>query len=179
MTPRPWPAEGRNSWLSLREKIPLVTGEIPEHSNLSVWLRSRLGHELNARRLQPLVCLLEIIDTKKQANPPGELGSDGVLLMVTVRLGEEQTGAPTLWPDDDPSLCSAVIGEGRLVLDQVEVQDVDEERDRLVVVSDDECNEIEMAHLVIIPCPAGPWRGGYLGQVDARLWGWSTLTGLT
>ena len=64
----------------------------------------------------------------------GELLADGGGLMLAVGTCEQDAGLASLGTNDDPALRPAVVGQRRRVFDQLELQHVDEETDRGIVV---------------------------------------------
>jgi hypothetical protein len=57
------------------------------------------------------------------------------VLRRTIGLGKQNPRPTAPWPDDHPPLRPSVIHQRRRVLDELEVQRIDKEHDRLVVVS--------------------------------------------
>jgi hypothetical protein len=71
--------------------------------------------------------------------------ADGPCLVVPVGASEEQPGGGARRSHDHPPLRTATFRrQRRRVLDQLEAQDVNEERDCGVVVLDDQGNLLEM-----------------------------------
>jgi len=121
------------------KKVPTVAGNIHEDDDLPVRLLPRLGQELHVHAAHPLVGSLEVVNAQEQPDAAGELISDHPRLALTVRLREQQRGRCAGRSHHDPPLGSAAAsGQGRLVLNELEAEDVYEEPDGLVVVVDKE-----------------------------------------
>ena len=66
--------------------------------------------------------------------------------MFSVGASEENPGLRTRRPDDDPPLGSPVIGQRRGILDEIEPEYVGEERDRGVVLVNDQGDQVDLHH---------------------------------
>ena len=102
----------------------------------------------DARVDHSLVSAIEVVDAKEQADAPGELLADDGVLMLAVCLREQDAGLASGGPNDDPALRPPVVGQRRRVLHELELQHVDEEANRGVVVADDQRDKREMRHRV-------------------------------
>ena len=105
---------------------------------MAVGLVARLRDELDAMVEHPTSGGVEVVDAKEQPDPTSVLVADGIELSLAVGLSEKQPRLRLRWPDDDPTLRTAVVRGRRRVLDEVETQCVNEEPDRVVVVVDNQ-----------------------------------------
>ena len=80
---------------------------------------------------------VEVLDAQEEPDAAGELVPDRARLLA-VGAGEQEAGLGTRRPHDDPALGRPVVGQRRRVLDELEAERVDEERDRRVVLVDDQ-----------------------------------------
>jgi hypothetical protein len=85
----------------------------------------------------------EVVDSQEEAHAPGMLVPDDCGLAFTIRTGEEETRLRASWTHDNPALRPAVGGDGGLVFNELEPQDINEEPDRRVIVSDHERDKLE------------------------------------
>ncbi len=126
------------------QKVPAVAGDVDEHRKPTVRFVRRTANELDIVRPKTLVGLVEVVDAKKQPDAPGELITDRAMLAFTAGLREEEACCCTRWTDHHPPFGSSVVRERRLVLDKLEAQHTNEERNRFVVVIDDQRHEVKM-----------------------------------
>lgn len=68
--------------------------------------------------------------------------SDSGHLIVTICLGEQYAGLPTNGSDNHPPFGASVVGQRRCVFGKFELQDIDKEMNRFVVVADDQSDEL-------------------------------------
>ena len=81
---------------------------------------------------------VEVVDAKEQPDSASVLVADRIDLSPALGLSEQEPGQRVRWPDDDPTLRTAVVRGRWRVFDEVETQCVNEESDRVVVVVDDQ-----------------------------------------
>lgn len=126
------------------KKVPAVAGDIDEHGEPSVRFVRRTADELDIVRPQTLIGPVEVVDAKEQADTPGELLTNGAMLAFPVGLREQEACCCARWTDHHPPFGSSIVGERWHVLCEVEAEHADEERNRFVVVVDDERHEVKM-----------------------------------
>src|SRR3954447_1982525 len=127
------------------EQVPAVAGDVEEDHHAAVGLVPRLGGECDSGCDHPLVLRVEILDTQEQPDAAGELLADRRALVVPVGLREQQPRLSIRRPDHHPALGPALLGrQRRLVLHELKAKAIDEERDRLVVVVDDQREALEV-----------------------------------
>ena len=94
---------------------------------------------------------VEVVDAQEEPDPARELLSYRRGLGVAVRLSEQQAGARSWRPHDDPSFRPTVVGDRGRVLDEFKPERTNEEVDRATVVLDDQRNQLEW---VTAPVPS-------------------------
>jgi hypothetical protein len=87
---------------------------------------------------------VEVIDTKKESDPPGRLVTNGRILVFSVGAGKEKSGLRAGRPDDHPAFWPSIVGERRRVLDEVESEYTGEECDGWVVLVNDQGNQVDL-----------------------------------
>ena len=122
---------------------PSVPCDIGEDRDPPVELAAWLAVELHSRVSQSCVGSSEVLHVQEQPNPAGELFPYGPPLRLTVGSGQKQASLRPRRLHHDPALWPAGSGQGRLVLYQFETEDVEEERDRLVVVVHDQSHQVQ------------------------------------
>ncbi len=137
----------------------------------------RTSHEFNAAINHSPVRGVEVIHPKEEPDPSGHLIPDNRTLLITVGAGEQQSGLGPRRPDDYPSLRATVVRQGRRVLHEVEVKNIDKEFDGLVVVIDHEGDKIN-PHLARIG-PARTRRQGRKGVIRLCPTGFAAVSSST
>jgi hypothetical protein len=150
------------------EEVPPVPFQIQEHGEPSVWFVSRRRNDLDAVGHQTLVGCLEIIDAEEHADASGELPAGDALLLHTIGSREQNASVCSHRSNDDPSLRPTIVGPRGRIFDEFELEDVDKEPDRRVIVPDHQRDKFEMRHgasgypespSVRLTGPPGPDRG--------------------
>jgi hypothetical protein len=88
----------------------------------------------------------EIVNAKEETDPPGKLVSDYRRLIVAIGAREQNAGAPADRPNNHPAFRATVVRQRRSVLHELELQDIDKEIDRRLVLSHNQGDEIEVRH---------------------------------
>jgi len=101
-----------------------------------------------------LVRGFEIIDAEEHSDAAGELLADGSRLLLAVSACEENAGLAARRPDHHPPLRPAVVRLGRSILHELKLQDVNEESNGAVVVTNDKRDEFKMGHGARVACSA-------------------------
>ena len=109
-------------------------------------LVARRRDELHASRHHALIGGLEVIHAEKQPDAASELLADDGGLAVAVSACQEDTRVASAGSHDDPALRAAIVGQRRRVFHQLELQHVDEEADRGIVVLHHEGDEFKIRH---------------------------------
>ena len=104
------PVGSARSWA---EEVPPVASDIHEDRNTSVGLVSRFSEELNPGGGHSLVCRLEFIDAKEEADATCNLVADCRSLDRPVRAGDQKTSGRSGRANYHPSLWSTVVSQGR------------------------------------------------------------------
>jgi hypothetical protein len=126
------------------KEVPAVSLKIQEYGHLSIWLNTRGGDEADARSDHPRVHHFEIVDAKEEPDSAGKLLANDRRLMLAIGACEQDAGASTDGTNDDPAFRATVIRQRRNVFHEFELQDIHEEVDRWVVVSDNQGDEVEV-----------------------------------
>ena len=93
---------------------------------------------------EPCVRRLEVVDAQEHPDSTGELLADGIALVVTIGSGEQDASLGARRFHDHPSLRAAIVGGRRRILDEFEPEGLGVERDRLVVVVDDDRSQLDV-----------------------------------
>ncbi len=120
------------------EQVPPVAGDVSKHREPAVGLVSGFGEELDTARPHPLIGGVEVVDPQEETDSSSVLAAHDRTLLITVGLRQEQPRAGARRSDHHPPLRSTIVRTSRRVLNEVELQLVDEERNRLVIVVDDQ-----------------------------------------
>src|SRR5258705_12023708 len=93
-------------WLASRwpDEVPFIARDVEEYSDVPVGLRSRLGHEHNARCRHARAGGVEVLDANEESDPSGGLTADDGNLVVAVGLRQENAGLGARRPDYHPAL---------------------------------------------------------------------------
>ena len=126
------------------EQVPAVAFNIQEHRHLSIWLGPWRCNEAYARGEHARVRRVEVIHPEKETDPARELIPDDRLLMLPVGAREQNPRAASPRPNDDPALRPAIVGQRRNVLHELELQDVDEEIDRRLILSNHQRDQLDL-----------------------------------
>lgn len=137
---------GRLGASNPRDQIPAIAGHVEEDGDTPVRFVPRALHEHYARRPQPLIRGLEVVHAQEEPHPIRALMPDHRDLRGSLGAGEQETRGPADRAHDHPPLGPSVVRLRGHVFDQGEVQHVDEERDRRIVVGDDERHEVQVGH---------------------------------
>ena len=120
-------------------QIPEISAEVPEHRDGAVRLLPERTHELDAPGAVSLVVALEIVGVQEEEDAPARLGADARQLLGRGGPREQQARLARARRRYDHPALRLLRGLG--VLDELEAELADVERERLVVVADDEANE--------------------------------------
>ena len=71
--------------------------------------------------------------------------------MVAVGAGQQEACLRVGWPDDNPPLGPAIVGERRRIVDKFESKDTSEELDRRVIVVNDDGDQFQKRHRRSLP----------------------------
>src|ERR1700747_2396236 len=116
-------------------EVPAVAGDVEEDGHPAVGLVARLGGEFPAGRRHPPVRGVKVLDLQEEADPPGDLVTDGRGLALAVGAGQQDARLGAGRPDDDPALRPAALRRPRgRVLRQLEPERLGEEPYALVVL---------------------------------------------
>ena len=126
------------------EQIPAVAADVKENRDAPVSLGARCRYELDAGAPHTLKRGVEVVDAQEESDPARELLSHRRRLGVAVRVSEEQAGARSRRPYDDPPFRPTVVGDRGRVLDEFKPERTNEELDRATVVLDDQRNQLEV-----------------------------------
>ena len=126
------------------DQVPFVASDVEEHCDAAVRLDARFGHEVNARSCYPRVCGIEVLHVEEETYPARRLVADHAGLNLAVSPREEQACCRAWRPHDHPALGTAVIGDGRGVLRELEAKCVNKESDCRVVLADDDSDKAKM-----------------------------------
>ena len=141
----------RNAQATARpEQVPPIAGHVLEDGDSTVELVARLAHELDADGPHAAVLGVKVLNAQKEADTTGVLATDDRSLIVTVGLRQQEAGDRTRRSDDDPPFRPSIVGVRRRVLDELETKLVNEEGDRLVVITDDQADERQV-HCWTVP----------------------------
>lgn len=128
------------------EEVPPVAGDVEEDRDPAIGLGPWFPDEGDTGPGHPSVSGVEVVDTEEEPDPAGYLVTDSGTLVFSVGARERNPGLGTRGPHDDLPLGSPVIGQRWGVLDEVEAEYVAEERDRRVVVIDNQGNQVDLHH---------------------------------
>jgi hypothetical protein len=128
------------------QEVPTVAFEIQEHRKSSVSLIAWRRDELHASGDHALVSRLEIVDAQEHSNAAGKLAADSAYLLLAVSTREQYGCLASMGTNHYPSLGAAIIRQRRRVFHQLELQYVNEEPDRRVVVPHHQRDEFNMRH---------------------------------
>jgi hypothetical protein len=131
-------AESRVVWLTGTEKVPAIPSDISKYGDFTVRFSSRRRYELDARGDHPLVVRSEVVYAKKEADSTTMLVANDIALLLAVCPSQQQAGLRARRSHYYPPFGSAIVGRGRRVFHQLELQDVDKEPDRgLILMNED------------------------------------------
>ena len=128
------------------EEIPPISLEVQEDRHLAIRLGPRRADESDARGDHSVTCCGEIINAQEETDPAGKLLANDRQLMLAIGACQQKAGAAACGPHNDPPLGPAVIRQRRNVLDESELEDIDEEVDRWLVLTHNQRNELEVRH---------------------------------
>src|SRR5688572_28985387 len=120
------------------DQIPQVAVQILEHRDRAVALDTWWTYKLNATLYHAVVVPPEIVGRQKEGDAATGLVADEVFLHGVRWAGEQERGARrSRWRDDHPAL---LLFRHKPVLDEREVERPRKERNRFVVVANDQRN---------------------------------------
>ena len=128
------------------EEVPRVASNVEEDRNPPIGLGPRFTDERDASLNHLPVNGVEVVNAEEEPDPAGYLVTDRGTLVFSVSASEQNPGVGTRRSDDNPPFGSPVIRQRRGVLDEVEAEYVGEERDRRVVLVDDQGNQVDLHH---------------------------------
>ncbi len=88
----------------------------------------------------------KVVYAQEEANAAGVLVSNNCGLALAIRTAQEQPRLGARRPYDNPALRATVRGDGGRVFHELELQYVDEEPDRRIVVMDHHRYKLEKGH---------------------------------
>ncbi len=122
----------------------MVAGHVKKDGDPAVRLVARLGQEFDPALPHAVVRGLEILDAQEQPDATRELAADRLLLILPVRLREQQRGLGVERSDNNPAFRAPVVRQGRRILEKLESELPDEEVDADVVVIHDDGHLLKM-----------------------------------
>jgi hypothetical protein len=147
------------------DEIPSVARDVVKDRDSSVRLVSYRSDKLDTSRTHPQMRGIEVIDLEKEPDAVARLTADNRGLAITVGLGEQHASLRARGPDHDPPLRPSLIRDRGRIVDQVETQRIDEERNGGVVLVDHKSHESKAHSLHAMP----PSSAAALGSVDGVL----------
>jgi hypothetical protein len=146
------------------KQIPAVSRDVQKHRNLPVWFRSTWSDEFDASRDQPLVVSIKIVYAQEEADTAAVLVPYELGLTVTVCACQQQARFGARRSHDHPALGSTIGGLCACIFHQLELQDVNEESDRWIVLMHQNRYELQMGHCDNISFKVWVWTDSTRGD---------------
>jgi hypothetical protein len=119
-----------------------LPGHVEEDRDATVGFGARRCQEPDASVVHPLVGGLEVVSLQEEADTSGGLLAHDRGLIITVSSREQDACLGTGRANDHPPLRVPGVRHRWRVLDQLEAEGANEERDRQVVVVDHDRNQL-------------------------------------
>jgi hypothetical protein len=119
----------------------MVSCNINKDGDPSVGLVAGVRDELDAGRCKSSMGGFEVVDSQEEPDSASYLVADDAVLSGPVGASEEEAGLRSGRADNDPSLGSTIVRQCGRIFDELETEYINEERDRRVVLVDDDGDE--------------------------------------